>query len=420
MQPEHKKILAIAGIVTAVGILALFFLLRPESDTALTTADSVTTTSDPQQGTALGGASNNEVDDASASTTVGETSSSNSQVGPRGATESFEVIAGPVKLTAGQTLKNKKISNPNGNCLEISAQNGAEIVIEDSIIGPCADSGVYANNSSNVRISHTAFKDIATKSSADKGGDKAAVHFAGATKNIIFSNSTIDDIRDNFSGSALGEHRTFFMNSGNDRDKLPTDNILVENNVANNAGRNFVQIVGYEGPNIRIVGNRISNELGNTSMEDFVNLYATNGTKESPVMIQGNYIRGGGPSRHGTGIILGDGAQLGANYQSAIGNVLVNSGQVGIGIFGGVGHTIEGNKIYSDRHEWTNVGLYAYDYITDDALPCANATIKDNQVNWIKADGSRPQVYAPGTCGTINGLDTNEYGADIDASIWDQ
>ena len=157
--------------------------------------------------------------------------------------------------------------------------------------------------------------------------------------------------------------------------------------------------------------NRCENILGESYPEDIINMFKTNGTFDSPVLIEGNWIRGGGPSKSGGGIMLGDN---GGSYIIAKDNILVNPGQYGMAIAGGTNIQIVNNKIYSKRQYFTNVGLYVWN---QSPPTCALNTVSGNMVNWINAAGEANNSWNNGNCGMVNGWNTNILKARIDSTI---
>lgn len=173
----------------------------------------------------------------------------------------------------------------------------------------------------------------------------------------------------------------------------------------------FVQFNNVNGPRCRVNYNKFENILGQCHAEDNINMYISDGTPKDPIQIIGNQIRGGGPSKTGGGIMLGDN---GGSYQVAKDNILVNPGQYGMAISGGHNISIINNKIYSKPQVFTNVGLYIW--AQEDAA-CSMNTISGNQVNWINKNGEQNDVWDQGNCGPVNGWSTNIAQARIDESI---
>ena len=142
----------------------------------------------------------------------------------------------------------------------------------------------------------------------------------------------------------------------------------------------FVQFDGVYGAGNRICYNKCENVDGiaNANIGDGINLYQSNGLATDQIYVLGNWIRGGGhnASMGFSGIVLGD---LGGSYQDVEGNILVNTGFVGIQTQGGTHLTVKSNKIYSDKLAWSCVGLASKNYSSSASN---NNTITGNTVNW--------------------------------------
>jgi parallel beta helix pectate lyase-like protein len=173
----------------------------------------------------------------------------------------------------------------------------------------------------------------------------------------------------------------------------------------------FVQFNNVSGPRCRVCYNKFENILGESHPEDAINMFKSHGTAKDPILIRGNWIRGGGPSKTGGGIMLGDN---GGSYQVAEDNVLVNPGQYGMAISGGDHLTIVNNKIYSKGRFFTNVGLYIWAQADAD---CSMDEIRDNQVNWTDSHGEKNDVWDKGNCGDVKGWKSNAIDAKIDESL---
>lgn len=175
-------------------------------------------------------------------------------------------------------------------------------------------------------------------------------------------------------------------------------NVVVENIECeadmSGRGRNCVQFDKVNGG--RITNSRSVNTNGATLAEDHISLYQSHGTASAPILVENNYIEGGGPSRSGSGIMTGD---VGGSYQVIRNNTLVNPGQVGIGVSGGTNITVDGNTVISSSFPWTNVGIYVWRYTG--SLPCHSHTVTNNQVSWFNSAGQRNSFWNGGNCGTI-------------------
>jgi hypothetical protein len=173
----------------------------------------------------------------------------------------------------------------------------------------------------------------------------------------------------------------------------------------------FVQFNMVSGANNSISYNRGENIFGQSYPEDAINIYKSNGTASSPIQIVGNWIRGGGPSTSGGGIMLGDN---GGSYQFASNNILVNPGQYGMAIAGGNNISITNNTTYAAAQSFTNIGLYVWG---QSGSPCTNTTVSGNQVKFFNKSNIENDAWVATGEATPSGWSTNTFGANIDASI---
>ena len=173
----------------------------------------------------------------------------------------------------------------------------------------------------------------------------------------------------------------------------------------------FVQFNTVKGPGSSISYNRGENILGQSYPEDGISLYQSSGTASSPVMITGNWIRGGGPSSSGGGIMLGDN---GGSYLTAANNILVDPGEYGMAIAGGDHNSIVNNSIYGKQQYFTNVGLYINDI---NGFKTTNCTISGNKVRYYNKVNYQNNAWISPNSTKPAGWDTNIFGAAIDASI---
>jgi hypothetical protein len=162
---------------------------------------------------------------------------------------------------------------------------------------------------------------------------------------------------------------------------------------------------------------------GESNPEDAINMYESNGTMDSPILIEGNRIRGGGPSTSGGGILLGDGGM--ASFQISRANVLVNPGQYGIAVASGTNMTMEGNLVYSAQEPWSNVGAYVWNQY-DSA--CGPVLVTMNQVDWTDKNGMKngwwdasqtPSMASYPVCSSTTIASDNEWGAMLGPDIID-
>ncbi len=144
----------------------------------------------------------------------------------------------------------------------------------------------------------------------------------------------------------------------------------------------MVQFDKVTGPDNVIADNYARNRFGRSRVEDVISLYQSAGTPDSPIVVAANYIAGDprrgseGMSRSGSGIMLGDG---GGAFVHCYDNVLVNPGQVGIGVAGGYLIAVENNVILSHASNVANVGLYLWNQSDS---PGGDITVTGNQIAW--------------------------------------
>lgn len=200
-----------------------------------------------------------------------------------------------------------------------------------------------------------------------------------------------------------------------------TNNIIVDNNqMLNMQGPlprgQHVQLNTCSGTGIAITNNKLQNVLGSSIPEDAISLYMSKGTAASPIKVAGNQILGGGPSKSGGGICVGDSS---GDFQYVANNILVDPGQYGIGITGGNGHTVINNQVYAKQQSFTNVGIDIYSQKGDAPaiVLVTNATVSNNQVNFTNAAGVKNPNWISAADTNPAGWSTNNWAAPIDASI---
>lgn len=159
-------------------------------------------------------------------------------------------------------------------------------------------------------------------------------------------------------------------------------------------------------------GGTIANNEGvGGDTEDIISIYRSGGASAAdPLVIENNRFQGTDwTSASGSGILVGDG---GGSHIVVRGNVLVNPGQVGIGVAGGTDIHVTGNTVYGARRPYSNVGIYAWG---QDA-PCSDIEVAHNTIDFSKADGTPSAYWDGSTCGAIAGWSTNTWNIPLDPS----
>jgi parallel beta-helix repeat protein len=272
-------------------------------------------------------------------------------------------VAAPVVLVGikNQTIKGLKITNPSGHC--ISLTNCSNITIQNCKLGPSKKEGVYIYNCTNITVNNCSMSNIET-----------GVYAAKST-GIKVTNNDVLNVQGPFPKGQMVQF-----------DKISDGGNRINYNVCENL-------------------------TGQSTPEDVISLYMSNGTETDPIQIIGNWIRGGGPSTSGGGIMTGDN---GGSYVLVQNNILVNPGQYGIAISSGNHISIKNNKVYSAKLVFTNVGLYAYNQYPSD---CSSDTIMNNTLNFTHKGGTLNNTWTNGSCGDVFGWKTNYYDPRLNSSI---
>lgn len=260
-----------------------------------------------------------------------------------------------------KTISNLEINNPGGHCIKLA--NCSNINIRNCKLGPSKGEGVFLSNCTNITVTNC------TMDSVESG--------------------VVADI-----GSGI---KVTYNNVKNVLGPMPRGQMVQFGNV-NGSGN----CINY---------NNGENILGQSHPEDEISLYMCNGTAQDPIQVVGNWIRGGGPSGSGGGIMTGD---MGGSYILVQDNILINPGQYGITIASGHHITIKNNKIYSKKLPFSNVGLSAYRQYPIDTY--AN-TISGNEVNFTNKNGVLNNMWNAGNAGDVLGWDTNKYNQNLTESV---
>lgn len=267
--------------------------------------------------------------------------------------------AGVGRVTGNNlTIKNYRFSNKgsanNGHNLWVS---GTNITIENCFFDESTGLGIYVNGGSNVTIKNCLF--------ADNNWGILAERCTGNIK--ILDNQFINMIWDKIVQGCCRGQLIFFN--------------------------------GCSGAGNEIIGNRAENFRGESYNEDLVNVFGSGGVSGSPLKIQKNIFRGGGPSMTSGGIIGGD---VGGNDIDISDNKLVNPGWYGFQVVSGTNINFANNQAFSDAFPWSRIGFLVYRI--SGYPPCGNITVgTSNKSNFKKADGGNFDWETNGTCGPVTG-----------------
>lgn len=279
-------------------------------------------------------------------------------------------------------LTGRVITNATGDCLKY--QGLRDTIIRGGTIGPCGGHGILLEDSYNVVIER-----VTIRNTQESGIYIDSVASVEVRENKI--TSTYSAIQAIHSSSVRVHCNTLIDSRGRGGQHVQFNRVTGASNWCKcNIGRNTA---------------------GRTDPEDSISMYKSSGTATSPIDISNNLIVGGGPSRSGGGIMLGDD---GGGYITARSNILVDPGQYGIAVAGGHHMSIIGNRIFARRQAFTNVGIYTWNQTTG---PCNTIKVQGNAVNWTSSNGKKNPYWNGRNCGTIQGISSNNFNASFGAEI---
>lgn len=276
-------------------------------------------------------------------------------------------------------LSGLQISNPLGDCIQI--RNSTNIIIQNNVIGSCAGTGIKIVDSSSISVIgnyiENSYKAI------------GAVRSVGVVIDFNYGKNTAGPYPD-------GEFVQF-------------DNVY---GAGNRVRCNTSDVQGPD-PTITFTTAYIRTE-------DHISMYMSRGLDTDNILIAYNRIRGGSSFR-GSGIMIGD---FGGSYITARANRVVNPWNTGISNAGGNNNTIEYNKIFSNMpNHVANEGMYVRNF-TPDIVACYNITHRYNQLTWPPddwtTDGWTQKFVNTNECGTINGVETNNFNASLTPDIFNE
>ena len=340
-----------------------------------------------------------------------------------------KTLTSTLKLTytnSGQTFDNYRISTTNGDCVDL---NGASnVTFQNSDIGPCAGRGIYINGGSGDNV-YDSYIHV----------EKLAVVCCDSHDGIFINGSSNDAIQGNVVAYSESNVQTFNSN-----------NIAIIGNFLLNPQGPFPrgqQIQTGGGSNITVTNNftlstpdkTLGPAIGTANAakilygqdatgnrpSDNINFYQT----QTPDA-ENNYITGGldantpksggsqGPS--GCGLITDGSHTLATNSATFKHNILINTGQCGIGIACGTNQTVVGNRTINLN---ANNGGDTANYVWNQYRPpCGPVLFKGNIATGIKVTpagyasgywngGGCAPVTCDGTNTNISNCNTLDYGS---------
>jgi hypothetical protein len=296
--------------------------------------------------------------------------------------------SGPVTINGrnGIVIDNVHITSTTGNCLTIT--KSTNITVENSEIGPCGTdsqsgrgNGISMTSNNGVYIYDNY---IHVETATNKCCDRHDGIFGEDNRNVTIQGNVI----------AYGESNIEFTNRNSSI--IVTGNFLLNPRGPQPRGQNF-QCWGADAGDVCsavIVANNYALSSLDTAkylyaenQEDSINIGHANG-----VIVQNNYITGG-HGHSGCGLIADDGA----NNMRFEGNLLLDTGQCGIGIASGTNQLVIGNKIYNSTPvvRGGNTAIYAWKQY---AGPCGPTRISNNIADMFISYGQHNAYWDGGGC----------------------
>ncbi len=284
-------------------------------------------------------------------------------------------------------INNLHITSATGNCITVT--NSTSITIENSEIGPCGTAypmapgnGISLSGNNGVYI----YDNYIHPETASTGccDHHDGIFGSQGNRNVTIQGNVI----------AYGESNIEF--TGANSVIAVVGNFLLNPRGPQPRGQNF-QCWGAD-PSHTCTSVTVQNNYALSSRDTTRYLYAEN--QEDSVnfgvangaTVQNNYITGG-HSPSGCGVI----ADANANNMRFENNLLLNTGQCGIGIADGINQTVNGNKIYNTTPvpKGGNTAIYAWKQYRN---PCGPTTVSGNVADMILANGQHNAYWDGGGC----------------------
>ncbi len=290
--------------------------------------------------------------------------------------------SGPITISgkSGVVIENLKITSSQGSCVVI--EKSQDITIRASEIGPCGTAkgphhGVHVSGSSGIKILDSYIHPEHQAAACCDSGDGV---FLQSSSDVTIQGNVIAYGESNVEaagvetltvvGNFLLNPRGLFPRGQNVQAWSGCKKIVVEENYA--------------------LSSLDPKFLHPEHQEDSINFGLSDG-----IIARKNYVRGG-HSASGCGIIADDRAD---NAQF-LDNVLVDTGQCGIGIADGVNAVVSGNRVLN-RTPVAGAGNTAIYVWKQYASPCGPVQVTNNVATEVRADGTHSGFWDGGGCAPV-------------------
>ncbi len=277
----------------------------------------------------------------------------------------------------GRTYRGLHVSSLRGDCVLIANSSG--ITIAASQIGPCGGNGIEIAHASGVRV----FDSYVHSETLSRG-------CCDRNDGILVEDASDVTVRGNV--VAYGE--------SNVEAPQRVAHLVVEGNLLLNPRGPFPRGQNVQAWNARDVAVRGNYALSSPDAARF--LYPGNQEDSinfgigSGFVAEGNYVTGG-RSPSGCGIIADDGA----NRARFTGNVLVDTGQCGIGVASGTDQLVDGNRVFNRNPVagGGNTAIYVWNQYK--GVACGPVTLRDDVATEIRPGGVQAGFWDGGGCGAV-------------------
>jgi hypothetical protein len=298
---------------------------------------------------------------------------------------------------SGRTFSGYSISTTSGDCVDT---NGAtDVTFRNSNIGPCGGRGVYINGGSGIRLYdsyvHVEHASPGCCDSYDGVLVRAARNVDIQGNVIAYSESNVETIKSvhvRIAGNFLLNPQGRFprgeqVQTAEGSDITVTDNFAVSTpdktlGAAIGTGNAAAILYGQDA-----TGNRPSDSINfwKTQTVDAENNYITGGLDAVTP------YSGGAQATSGCGLIADGGKDASTNRATFKNNIIVNTGQCGISVSGGINQILTGNKVISlNPNKGGNTAIVVW---KEYGTACGPVTMRGNVAYAVKLT---PAGYASG------------------------
>jgi hypothetical protein len=294
--------------------------------------------------------------------------------------------SGAITATAGQVIKQVKITGASGGCIKIS--NVSDVHIEDVILEGCGGHGVRLTNASRIHIVNSRITPKRTKTTLDSEHGVMIVNAA----DVLIQGNVFKDFESGIEVSqSTTSHSVRVVGNYSEKPKGPFPR------------GQHVQFYpcNRDGPIERrceVTDNYFWTEEGDhhqgSGMEDAVNT----GSRSRHVYYARNYIEGGGAAS-GCGLLV---EGQGTDYALLEDNVLISTAGCGVNIANAAFAVIRRNKLlgpfYTTIAGSGNVGIGNWYHSGDTG--CHDNQVYENTVANKLPNGTYSDIWLKSGCGT--------------------